>query len=220
MPFDDEMQILETLRQGDESAFERLIERYQSSMIRVALLYVPTRALAEEAVQETWIGVLKGLHRFEGRSTLKTWIFSILMNRAKTIAQREGRFQQVEWVDESDTEPAVPTERFQTADGMEHDAWKSTNRPQSWDDIPEARLLSKETRQYIQQAINSLPNNQRTVITLRDIELLSSEEVCNMLGITETNQRVLLHRARSKVRLGTRNLFEWTVDVWVWTNAI
>lgn len=201
MPFDDERQILKALRQGDEHAFELLIEHYQASMIRVALLYVPTPTLAEEAVQETWIGVLKGLHRFEGRSTLKTWIFSILMNRAKTIAQREGRLRQVEWVDEND-EPAVPMERFQSADESGHDEWKAANLPHSWDNIPETRLLSKETLQHIQQAIDSLPTNQRTVITLRDIELLSSGEVCNMLGITETNQRVLLHRARSKVRLG------------------
>jgi RNA polymerase sigma-70 factor (ECF subfamily) len=191
--------LLEALRGGEESAFELLIATYQASLLRVALLYVPTRTLAEEAVQETWIGVLKGLRRFEGRSSLKTWIFSILMNQAKTIAQREGRYVQIAWEDESD-EPVVAPERFQPADGEDPDHWKATWLPGNWEAIPEDILLSKETRRYIQQAIDSLPPNQRLVITLRDVEMLSSDEVCNILSISETNQRVLLHRARSKVR--------------------
>jgi RNA polymerase sigma-70 factor (ECF subfamily) len=200
MPFDTDFSILDALRIGDEGAFEALINMYQAAMIRVALLYVPTRALAEEAVQETWIGVLKGLRRFEGRSSLKTWIFSILMNRAKTIAQREGRYRHIEWEDESDTEPAVPPDRFQSLSDPYPDHWNDVEFPQSWEGIPEDILLSHETRQMIQAAIDQLPENQRIVITLRDVEMLTSDEVCNILGITETNQRVLLHRARSKVR--------------------
>jgi RNA polymerase sigma-70 factor (ECF subfamily) len=192
--------LLEALRGGDESAFELLIATYQASLLRVALLYVPTRMLAEEAVQETWIGVLKGLRRFEGRSSLKTWMFSILMNQAKTIAQREGRYQPIEFDDDGDFEPAVMPERFQSPEGKYPDHWKGNWLPGSWEAIPEDILLSEETRRYIQQAINGLPANQRMVITLRDVEMLSSEEVCNILNISETNQRVLLHRARSKVR--------------------
>lgn len=186
--------LIEALRHGDETAFVEVVARYQASLLRVALIYVPTRALAEEAVQETWIGVLKGLRRFEGRSSLKTWLFSILMNQARTIAQREGRYEQVAFDEALEPEEAaVAPERFQNA-GHWQDA------PTSWDALPEAVLLSKETRRYLQKAIDGLPENQRLVITLRDVEMLTAEEVCNMLRVSETNQRVLLHRARSKVR--------------------
>jgi RNA polymerase sigma-70 factor (ECF subfamily) len=199
MPLDADLRILEDLRDGQESAFQYLIEAYQPSMIRVAMLYVPTHTLAEEAVQETWIGVLKGMRRFEGRSSLKTWIFSILMNQAKTIGQREGRYQMIVW-EEADAEPAVAPERFQGADSPYPDHWTTAGWPENWKEIPEDILLNKETRRYIQQAIDGLSENHRTVITLRDVEMLTSEEVCNILGISDTNQRVLLHRARSKVR--------------------
>ena len=131
--------LIEALRGGDESAFEGLVALYQASMLRVALLYVPTRLLAEEAVQETWIGVLKGLRRFEGRSSLKTWIFSILMNQAKTIAQREGRHQQIALEEELEPEATVSSERFQTANGDYPRHWQDA--PESWDGIPEAILL-------------------------------------------------------------------------------
>ena len=200
MPFEADLRLLEDLLNGKESAFEQLLEAYQSSMIRVAMLYVPTRVLAEEAVQETWIGVLKGMRRFEGRSSLKTWIFSILMNQAKTIGQREGRYQPMVWEEEGDPEPSVPADRFHNADGPYPDHWTTAGWPDSWETIPEETLLSKETRSYIQQAIDGLSSSQRMVITLRDMEMLTSEEVCNILEISETNQRVLLHRARSKVR--------------------
>ncbi len=200
MPLDHDLRVLDALRRGDQGAFEQLIDTYQASMIRVALLYVSARALAEEAVQDTWIGVLKGLPRFEGRSSLKTWIFSILMNRAKTIAQREGRYQPIVWEDDDGAEPAVSPSRFQGMDGAYPDHWTTMDMPESWDAIPEEVLLNRETRRYIQAAIDALAENQRIVITLRDVEMLTSDEVCNVLGITETNQRVLLHRARSKVR--------------------
>lgn len=200
MPFDADLRLLEDLRDGHESAFQQLIEMYQSSMIRVALMYVPTRALAEEVVQETWIGVLKGMRRFEGRSSLKTWIFSILMNQAKTIGQREGRYQTILLEDEIDPETSVAAERFNGMDSPYPDHWSTAGWPDSWDAIPEETLLNKETRRYIQQAIDDLTESQRLVITLRDVDMLTSEEVCNILGISETNQRVLLHRARSKVR--------------------
>lgn len=200
MHFDDDHQLLDALRSGDERAFEQLVEQYQAAMIRVASVYLPTRVLAEEAVQDTWIGVLKGLPRFAARSSLKTWIFSILMNRARTIAQREGRFVQVEWETEGEYEPAVPPDRFQASSDPYPGHWNDTEFPQSWDAMPEDVLLSRETQQHIQAAIATLPESQRIVITLRDVEMLSAEEVCNILTISETNQRVLLHRARSKVR--------------------
>lgn len=198
----DEYQLLERLREKDETAFEILLDRYHSGMVNIALIYLNERTVAEEVVQETWIGVLRGLHRFEGRSSLKTWIFSILVNRAKTWAQREGRYVNLSALDDSDAgshEAAVNPDRFNPADDPRWPHhWKSA--PQSWDEIPENRLLSQETHERIRNAIETLPAKQRAVITLRDLEECSSDEVCNILALSESNQRVLLHRARSKVR--------------------
>lgn len=189
----DDLRTVEALRGGDEAAFTRLITAYHSAMLRLAAIFVSDRAVAEEVVQETWLAVLQGISRFEGRSSLKTWLFRILTNRAKTRAQREGRYVPLSTLDDLDAEPSASPERF---DPTGH--W--ANAPQSWDEVPEDRLLSEETRALIQEAIDALPPNQREVITLRDIEGWGSEEVCNVLGISETNQRVLLHRARSRVR--------------------
>jgi len=165
------------------------------------MAYVPSRAVAEEVVQETWVGVLEGLSRFEGRSSLKTWIFRILTNRAKTRGQRERRYEPMGLGGDSGDNldgPAVDPDRFLKS-GYFVDHWVS--QPNAWEDkTPERLLLSKETRAQIEKAIEALPPTQRQVITLRDIEEVSSQEVCNILDITETNQRVLLHRARSKVR--------------------
>jgi RNA polymerase sigma-70 factor, ECF subfamily len=197
----DELKLIAGLRAGDESAFETLIERYDRSLLRLAMLYVPSRTVAEEVVQETWLGVLQGLGRFEGRSSLKTWLFRILTNRARTRGQREGRsipFSAVWNPDADPAEPAVEPERFRPAEDKWHGGWVSF--PRNWDELPEQRLLSAETRAQIQQAIDALPESQREVITLRDVEGWAAEEVCNILGISESNQRVLLHRARSKVR--------------------
>jgi RNA polymerase sigma-70 factor (ECF subfamily) len=190
------MQLIERLRRGDEGAFAFLVEMYQKAMVRLALMYVHQREIAEDVVQETWISVLKGLDKFEGRSTLKTWIFSILVNRAKTRAQREGRtvpFSALENPDVDADEPTIESSRFN-----QNGEW--TIYPDSWDQIPEDRLLSQETSTVIYQTIEKLPPNQRQVITLRDINGWSSEEVRNVLNISETNQRVLLHRARATVR--------------------
>jgi RNA polymerase sigma-70 factor (ECF subfamily) len=194
--FAGDMQLIERLRRGDENAFAFLVEMYQKAMVRLALMYVHQREIAEDVVQETWISVLKGLDKFEGRSTLKTWIFSILVNRAKTRAQREGRslpFSALENADTDADEPTVDPDRFSQAGN-----WKTY--PDSWDEIPEERLLSQETSTIIHQTIEQLPPNQRQVITLRDINGWSSEEVRNVLNVSETNQRVLLHRARATVR--------------------
>jgi RNA polymerase sigma-70 factor, ECF subfamily len=187
---------VEHLRSGDELAFEALVDRYHVSMVRLAGMYASDPKIAEEVAQETWIAVLRGLAKFEGRSSLKTWIFSILVNRAKTLAQREGRYVKQESVDESPTDTGDPGISLGRFDQYRH--WEAY--PGSWDELPEDKLASDETRAVIQTAINMLPNLQREVITLRDINQFSSEEVCNILMITETNQRVLLHRARTRVR--------------------
>jgi len=191
----DDLRTVEALRRGDEAAFTMLITEYHGALVRLATLYVNDRAVAEDVAQETWIAVLHGIGRFEGRSSLKTWLFRILTNRAKTRAQREGRYVPLSAEDEdNENAPSVSAERFNPDTGH----WDA--RPSGWGNIPEERLLSQETRTLIQKAIDALPPKQREVITLRDINGWSSEEVCNILEISETNQRVLLHRARSKVR--------------------
>jgi RNA polymerase sigma-70 factor, ECF subfamily len=205
--YSDEAQLLSALRAGVEAAFEHLIDMYHTAMVRLASIYTPNRRVAEEAVQETWIAVLQGLDRFEGRSSLKTWIFSILVNRARTIAQREGRYVLIDSLEDAEpSDPVISRDRFYPAD---HPQWPNTwiSAPPAWDSIPERKLESDETRRVIEQAIGELPANQRAVITLRDMEELSSEEACNILEISETNQRVLLHRARTRVRRALERYF-------------
>lgn len=198
----EELQLLERLRGGDEAAFATLVERYHTLMLRLAMIYVSRHAVAEEVVQETWLAVLQGLNRFEGRSSLQTWIFRILANRARTRGEREGRYVHFSTLGDANDDAAEPTvdpDRFLSADhGRASQHWAT--RPASWDAIPEDRFLAQETRKYIQDAIATLPANQQTVIVLRDVKGWTSEEVCNVLSISETNQRVLLHRARAKVR--------------------
>jgi RNA polymerase sigma-70 factor (ECF subfamily) len=198
----DEARLLKALRAGDKAAFAVLIDRYHLSLVRLATVYVTSRAVAEEVAQETWLGVLEGLRGFEGRSSLKTWIFRILVNRARTRAVREARtipFSTLGEASLDSDEPSVDPDRFLPAD---HPRWPHhwASAPRAWDRSPEEMLLARETRAYIEQAIATLPPSQQEVITLRDIEGWSSHEVCNVLGISETNQRVLLHRARSRVR--------------------
>jgi RNA polymerase sigma-70 factor, ECF subfamily len=196
----DDLSLVEALRRGDEAAFVALVDCYHASMLRVAMLYVPNRTLAEDVVQEAWLGVLRGLDRFEARSSLKTWIFRIVMNRARTRAEREARsvpFSAFQDPEAESAEAAVSPDRFRAADPWQGH-WASP--PRSWSELPEDRLLSKETAGCIDAAVQALPPTQREVITLRDIEGWTSTEVCNALEISETNQRVLLHRARSKVR--------------------
>src|SRR5207249_11896 len=200
-PTGGETDLIAALRAGDERAFTRLIDAYHAPMVRLAMVYVPSRAVAEEVAQEAWMGVLQGLDRFEGRSSLKTWIFRILTNRAKTRAQREGRsvpFSSLSEFNSDLAEPAVEPERFRGPDQQWPGHWISF--PRSWDEIPEERILSQEALRCIHEAIDGLPYGQREVITLRDIEGWPSDETCNLLGVSEANQRVLLHRARSRVR--------------------
>lgn len=187
------------LRDGDERAFADLVRAEQGPMVRIAQLYVPTRAVAEEVVQETWLGVLNGLDRFEGRSSLRTWIYRILVNIAKTRGARERRSVPLSsLIDPGGDEPSLPEELFQPAGAESPGHWRSF--PARWDGVPEERLVAGETAALVRETIDALPAGQQTVITLRDVQGWSSAEVCNALEITETNQRVLLHRARAKVR--------------------
>ena len=179
-------------------AFAELIDRYGAMMLRVAQMYVRDRATAEEVVQETWLAVLNGIDRFEERSSLKTWLFRILTNRAKTRGQRDGRmvpFSALAGADPEGDEPSVDPDRFLGPDSPHPGAWAAP--PVAW---PEERLLERETLGVIEMAIDDLPEAQRDVILLRDVDGWTPMEVSDVLGITDGNQRVLLHRARSKVR--------------------
>jgi RNA polymerase sigma-70 factor (ECF subfamily) len=193
----EDHELVQPLREGDESAFAELIDRYGATMIHVAQMYVKDRASAEEVVQETWLAVLTGIDRFEERSSLKTWLFRILTNRAKTRGERDSRsvpFSSLAGTGEED-EPAVDADRFLGPDSPEPGAWAAP--PRAW---PQDRVLQKETLDVIKTAIEQLPDAQREVIRLRDIEGWSPMEVTDALEITDGNQRVLLHRARSRVR--------------------
>lgn len=198
---DEEAALLQRLRDGDPDAFEELVDQYHAAIVRFARLYVPTQELAEDVAQETWMGVLRGLDRFEGRSTLKTWIFRIAANRAQTKGKREARsipFAALATAEAGADEP-VDVDRFLPIDDAAHPGgW--TSFPSNWDEQPEGRLMSDETLRVIREAIDTLPPMQAMVITLRDIQQWSSAEVREALDITEANQRVLLHRARTKVR--------------------
>jgi RNA polymerase sigma-70 factor (ECF subfamily) len=193
-----EAQLVDALRAGDEVAFAQLVREYQPSLVRVARIYVSTQAAAEEVAAETWLAVLKGIGRFEGRSSLRTWIFRILTNIAKTRAQRDGRTLPFSALQDPGRVPeaALDADRFLDP---EHPRWPGhwAVRPEPW---PEDAVIAAETQARLAEAIEALPATQRAVISLRDIEGWSSEEVRNALDLSETNQRVLLHRARSKVR--------------------
>jgi RNA polymerase sigma-70 factor (ECF subfamily) len=193
-----EEELVSALRAGDEAAFREVVREWHASLLRVAQIFVPSRSVAEEVVGDTWLRVLGALDRFEGRSSLKTWVFRILVNTAKTRAQREGRTIPFSALQDAARVPeaAVEPERFLPED---HDRY-----PGHWAtppaELPEDRLLANETRERIAAAIDELPANQRAVISLRDVEGWSSEEVRNALDVSEVNQRVLLHRARARVR--------------------
>lgn len=195
----EETRLLEGLRAGDEAAFALLVRKYGASMLRVAQLYVRDRAVAEEVVQDAWLGVLKGISGFEGRSSLKTWLFRILANTAKTRALREGRSVPFSALGrEQSADPAVDADRFLGPDTRFPGHWIAA--PAVWASGPEERLVASETLELISAEIDKLPAAQALVITMRDIEGFGSDEVCNALEISDTNQRVLLHRARSRVR--------------------
>jgi RNA polymerase sigma-70 factor (ECF subfamily) len=197
----EERELLAALRCGDETAFVRLVEALHGSMVRLAMLHVGDRAVAEEVVQDAWLGVLQQLDRFEGRSSLKTWVLRITSNQAKTRAVRERRtvpFSALPGGDPEADEPLVDPDRFLPAGHRRAGHWASP--PASWREVPEDLLLSKETMTEVERAVATLPTAQRAVVVLRDVEGLSAAEACQLLGLTEGNQRVLLHRGRFKVR--------------------
>jgi RNA polymerase sigma-70 factor (ECF subfamily) len=197
----EERALIARLRSGDEAAFVKLVGQHHKTLLRVARTYVSDHAVAEEVVQETWLGVLRGLESFEGRCSLKTWIFQILINRARTRGQREARtvpFAALIIPDMEDAPSAIDPSRFAGPDSDYPDHWSMA--PQQWDMTPEQLFLSGECRAHLEQAIAALPPVQRQVITLRDIQGWDNEEICNTLKISESNCRVLLHRARSRVR--------------------
>jgi len=193
--------LVEALKNGEREAYASLVDEMTPALLRLAMAHVPSRAVAEEVVQDTWVGVLNGIDRFEGRSALRTWIFQILLNIARTRGKREKRtlpFSSLRRrAEEGRDEPAVDADRFQGRRGDQPGAWASP--PAEWQD-PEHVLATKEARSVMLTTIEGLPPRQRDVIVLRDIQGYSAEEARNALGLTETNQRVLLHRARSKVR--------------------
>ncbi len=194
-----DLELVERLRRREEAAFIELVERYHGSLVRLAQSFVSTRAAAEDVAQETWVGVLNGIDRFEARSALKTWLFRILVNRAKSRGVRDARclpFSSLVSAAEEDEGPSIEPERFNGDGHRWAGHWSAP--PKGWEG--EERVLARETREVIRRAIEHLPPAQRTVISLRDVEGLDSEEVCALLELSEGNQRVLLHRARTKVR--------------------
>jgi RNA polymerase sigma-70 factor (ECF subfamily) len=192
--------LLARLRAGDERAFQDLVRQHHRAMTRLALSFVQTPSIADEVVQETWLAVIRGLDGFEGRSSVKTWIFRILVNRAKTRGEREQRTMPFSSLStpEDDEGPTVDPDRF-IADGEAFGGYWSIP-PSRFFELPEEQLLAAETRALIGRAISALPPRQQQVIRLRDVEGWDAAEVCESLSISEANQRVLLHRARAQVR--------------------
>jgi RNA polymerase sigma-70 factor (ECF subfamily) len=198
---DDDSRLIQGLRAGDEATFVELIDRYGPAMFKIARTIVHGRELAEDVVQETWLAVLRGIHRFEGRAALRTWIFRILVNTARTHGAREARtipFSAFSSPDER-WEGAVPGDRFLRPD---HPHWPGhwNQPPQAWSTDPETRYISNETMEVIRSALEKLSPNQRAVVALRDVLGCDADEVSSVLGLSRVNQRVLLHRARSRIR--------------------
>ncbi|MGZ8578465.1 MAG: RNA polymerase sigma factor [Actinomycetota bacterium] len=194
----EDLQLVERLRAGDEDTFMMLVEKHQAMMLRVARMYVSSQAVAEEVVQDAWLGILQGLPKFEGRSSLRTWIYRILVNIAKNRGVREGRSQPFSSLVDLDASPAVPESWFRGGEDRHPGGWSTF--PSDWRGLPEERLLASETIRVVGDAIEGLPSVQAEVIRLRDVLGWTSEDVRNVLDLSETNQRVLLHWARSRVR--------------------
>jgi RNA polymerase sigma-70 factor (ECF subfamily) len=185
----EDAELVERLRAGDEAAFVDLVDRYHTSLLRLAATFVPSSAVAEEVVQETWLGVVRGIGGFEGRSSLKTWLFRILVNRARSAGVRERRSDPVDF----DQAPVVSPDQF-SRDGH----W--TAPPEPWGDEVEERLFDRDVASRIRSYLVELPDSQRRVVVLRDVEGVPAAEVCALLGLSDSNQRVLLHRGRARLR--------------------
>jgi RNA polymerase sigma-70 factor (ECF subfamily) len=208
--FADDAVLVDALRAGDEAAFAWMLDRFQAPLLRTARMYVATDAQADEVVQETWLAVIKGIDRFEGRSSVKTWLYRILMNIARTKGARESRavpFSSAPGALTEDADPTFAADRFRPPDDPDWPGhWASF--PLDWEQQPEARLLARETLAFIATVLVRLPPAQREVLTLRDIDGWTSAEVCNALDVSETNQRVLLHRGRAKLRDALESYFQ------------
>ena len=198
-PADGDARLLERLRSGDAQAFDDLVTAWSPAMLRLARAFVRTRQGAEDVVQDAWLAVVAGLHRFEGRSSLRTWVFAIVVNRARTTGSREARSIAWSQLADGDAQRTVDRGRFQGPDGEYPGHWSSVGAPARWAGDPERRLLGR-ARGLVEAALVRLPERQRIAITLRDVVGLDAEETCRVLGVTAQNQRVLLHRGRAAVR--------------------
>jgi RNA polymerase sigma-70 factor (ECF subfamily) len=188
LPVDEDSELVARLRAGDEQAFVQLVSRHHAAMLRLAGSYVSSPAVAEEVVQDTWLGVLRGIDGFAGRSSFRTWLLSILVNRARSTGVRERRSVAV-----GDAGPVVDRSRFDASG-----AWMSP--PQHWIEDSDDRMQAQALAGHIQKTLGEIPERQREVLVLRDVDGLSSHEVCDVLDISDANQRVLLHRGRSHLR--------------------
>jgi RNA polymerase sigma-70 factor, ECF subfamily len=210
----DDDTLVEQLRRGDEGAFTRVVADWSPAMLRVARHHLSTRASCEEVVQETWLAVVRGLDRFEGRSSLRTWVFRILTNLAKTRGVREARTTPLSsWDDAADAGPAVDPDRFRGPDDPHPRHWTPVGAPTAWAAGPEQALLAAETRRVLAEALDGLPPRQQTVVTLRDVHGLSAEEVCGALDLSPGNERVLLHRGRARLRTVLEGYYRTVAEV-------
>jgi RNA polymerase sigma-70 factor, ECF subfamily len=192
--------VIESLRAGDEAAFAHLVQTWSPSMLRLARQFVSTSQSAEDAVQDTWLGMLTGLDRFEGRASLRTWTFSILVNRAKSRGVRESRtVVDLRAADDGNDRPTVDPDRFRGPDDRFPGGWTPEGAPQPWHE-PEQRAIAEETLGLIEQALEQLPARQRIVVTMRDVQGFSADEVCDLMELSPGNQRILLHRGRGALR--------------------
>jgi RNA polymerase sigma-70 factor (ECF subfamily) len=199
-PAPSDADLVDRLRTGDESAFVWMVDTWSPLMLRVARGYVTTAASAEEVVQETWVALLRGLDGFEGRSSLRTWTFRILSNIAKTRATRERRTVPLSSLAPEEGRPAEDADRFQGPEGRRPGWWTPEGRPEQWQPPADSAVLAGEIRALVEAALQDLPDRQRVVVTLRDVEGLDPDETCRILGLSAENQRVLLHRGRVKLR--------------------
>jgi RNA polymerase sigma-70 factor, ECF subfamily len=209
-----QVQLLERLRAGDQSAFAELVDSWSPMLLRVARLYVSTRATAEEVVQDTWLAVIEQLGRFEGRSSLRTWVFRILENQARTRGVRDARA--LPWSSAfggdgmEESGPTVAPTRFRGPADRWPGGWTPEGRPTPWQPPPEDAAVASEIRRELGAALDELPARQRTVVELRDVHGLTSEEVCERLGVSPANQRILLHRGRARLRARLEDLYRGT----------